>query len=222
VAGVDAQSDPVGRNTVPVGTEDGWRVLSYRDIPAHDVSFDKGALTISVRRSASPLVYRLPEPVDADTLLVRGRVDGTLDLPADVQGKEGFDDYVLRVGVVLSGSRRPSVLQRLFAPEWLKTLFGLAPDGGGISEVQFFNVASDAAHIGRSRRHPLNDLLLEHVVTVPDAEGVFVIDVAIDSPERVIALWLSADGDDTDSTFTVRVERIAIRPALQSSGHENQ
>ena len=95
-------------------------------------------------------------------------------------------------------------------PPWLKTLFDLAPEGDGISEVRFFNLATEASHVGARRRHPLSDLLFEEVVTVPRADGTFAIDASFDSPQRTLALWLSADGDDTGSTFTVRVKRIAL------------
>ena len=207
---------------VPTAAREGWQVLRYQGIPAHEVAFLEDGLTIRVRRSASPVVYRLPEPVDAAALTVCGRVEGALQLPPGVQGENGFDDYLLRAGVVLAGPRRPSLFQRLFAPPWLKSLFDLAPEGSGISEVRFFILATEAGHVGARRRHPSSDLLLEEVVTVPRADGTFTIDASIDSPERTLALWLSADGDDTGSTFTVRVEGIALTPRRELVGSGSQ
>ena len=67
------------------------------------------------------------------------------------------------------------------------------------------------------RRHPLNDLLVEEVVTAPDPDGSFMVDVSIDAAEPAIAVWLGADGDDTGSEFTVQVERIELILRRESS-----
>lgn len=204
---------PGGTIEVPTTRQAGWQVLRYQGIPMHAVDFTNDGLVIRVRRSASPVIYELPEPVHAGALLVRGRVEGTLEVPPGAQGADGFDDYVLRAGVVLAGSRRPGFFERTFAPPWLKTLFTLAPAGSGISEVRFFNVAADGDHVGDERRHPSNDLLVEHVVTIPGVDGAFELNVSIDTSEQTVALWLNSDGDDTGSEFVVLVERIAFTAA---------
>ncbi len=218
-----AQSTTTATATVAVPTSSatGWRVLQYQDIPAHEVAFLDEGLRIRVRRSASPVVYALPTPIDAGGLRVRGRVDGVLQIPTGLQGEEGFDDYALRAGVVLAGDRRPTLFERLFAPPWLSALFELAPEGRGLSEVRFFNLAADASHVGDRRRHPLHDLLVEEVVAVPDDDGAYVLRASIDSPEQAIALWLSADGDDTGSEFTVLVETIELVLEDEISGAGN-
>jgi hypothetical protein len=105
------------------------------------------------------------------------------------------------------------VLRRLFAPEWVRRLHALAAPNQGISIVRFFNVGTDADQIGRQRVHPLSDLLEEEVVTVPRADGTFAFDVPLNPPAEVVAVWLSSDGDDTGSAFTVLVERITLSSA---------
>jgi len=49
------------------------------------------------------------------------------------------------------------------------------------------------------------------VVAVPDADGRFAFDVDTGGIQT-LAIWLSADGDDTQSSFTVRVERLELAP----------
>ncbi|MBM3778937.1 MAG: hypothetical protein FJW23_12015 [Acidimicrobiia bacterium] len=196
---------------MPLSTPDGWEILSYTRIPPNEVRFGDDGLEIHVRRSASPVVYALPSPVVVTRVRASGRVNGTLALPdGATQGKSGADDYVLRVGLVESGDRRLGRLQRLGAAAWVKRLFSLAPPGEGISRVHFLNVAQHTSHIGAVRSHPLNDILFEHVVSAFGEDARFVVDHQLDRPTRVPAIWLSSDGDDTASTFSVTLERLIL------------
>ncbi len=92
----------------------------------------------------------------------------------------------------------------------MQRLFALAPDEAGISVVRFLNVAESPSHVGSARQHPLNDLFYEHVVTSIDAEGRFAIDHSLERATPVLAVWLSSDGDDTSSSFSVTLERIEL------------
>ena len=76
--------------------------------------------------------------------------------------------------------------------------------------MRFFNVGTDPGQIGQRRVHPLSDLLEEEVVAVPRADGTFELDVSLTPPVEALAVWLSSDGDDTASVFTVLVERITL------------
>jgi hypothetical protein len=197
---------------VPLTSADGWQVLSYRRIPPNQVTFADGGIEIAVDRSAGPVLYPLPSPLTITRLDARGQVvRGSLDLPSGrLQGQKGYDDFVMRVGVVETGERRLGLWERLFAADWLKKLFALAPPDAGISRVRFFNVAYDASTIGLSRRHPSSDLVHEEIVVSPDASGGFVIAVALDPAPEVAAVWLAADGDDTGSRFTVRLSSLVL------------
>jgi hypothetical protein len=187
-----------------------WQRLSFRGIASNRVTFDDGLMTIHVDRSAGPLVWPLPAATPLERVAVHGRIVGTLRTTADRQGLPGADDFALRVGLVESGARRPSFLQRRFAPAWVRHLFSLAPPGQGIGRVRFFNLGLSPDQLGWSRTHPLSDLLHETVAAVADADGRFTV-VARSPATPVIALWLSADGDDTQSTFDVVIDAIELR-----------
>ena len=199
--------------TIPLDDDENWQLLSYSNIPSHDVDFSPLGLRIQVDHSAAPLVYQLSAPMAVTRLTVRGRVDGDLRVAPQRQGEEGFDDYVFRAGLVLTGSRRLGGFRRMFAPEWVRRLYALALPNQGISNVRFFNVGTDPGQIGQRRVHPLSDLLEEEVVAVPRADGAFELDVPLTPPVEVVAVWLSSDGDDTGSVFTVFVERITLSGA---------
>ncbi len=199
---------------IPLDDDEGWQLLRYSNIPPHDVDFSPLGLRIQVDDSAAPFVYPLSAPMAVSGLTVRGRVDGALRLAGQRQGSEGFDDYVFRAGLVLTGSRRLGTFRRMFAPEWVRRLYGLALPDQGISIVRFFNVGIDPDQVGQRRVHPRSDLLEEEVVAVPRADGTFDLDVSLTPPVETVAVWLSSDGDDTGSAFTVLVERITLSTAI--------
>ena len=196
---------------VPLSSPSGWEVLSFSRTPPNRVTFERQGLRIDIDRSAGPVVYPLPEPTFTTRIRAEGRVIGRLSLDGTLQqGEPGADDYALRIGLVEAGTRRLGRFQRLVAASWVKRLFALAPADAGISRVRFLNVAESPDHVGSARQHPLNDLLYEHVVTSIDAEGRFAIDHNLEQVTPVLAIWLSSDGDDTSSTFSVMLERIEL------------
>jgi hypothetical protein len=212
VASSALASDPSRPFLLPLDNAANWQVLRYRSLPPHRIRFSRAGLEMIVEASAMPLIYPLPSPMSVNTVRVRGRIEGSLRVPPERQGEAKFDDYAFRIGLVEPGERTLDFVERQFAPAWVRKLFELAPKGGGISRIHFFNVGADRAHIGRERQHPLSDLILEKVVAVPGPDGRFELVHALDRPLQTIAVWLSSDGDDSGSKFTVLVEEIELRP----------
>lgn len=196
--------------SVPLHEQQGWQVLQYSNLPPHRVSFSPEGLRMAVEASAMPVIYPLRSPLRVAAVRVRGRVEGQLKLPAQRQGEPKFDDYVFRLGLVERGERRLNFVQRQVAPAWVRTLFALAPEGSGIARIQFLNVGADSAAIGRERQHPLSELIFERVVAVPRQDGRFDFEHRFERPLDTVAVWLSSDGDDSGSSFTVQVERIEL------------
>jgi len=206
-------SDPSRPILVPLDDAAKWQVLQFRSLPPHRVRFSKAGLEMVVEASAMPVIYPLPSPVAVSTVRVKGRIEGTLRVPPERQGEAKFDDYTFRIGLVEAGERTLNLFERQFAANWVKKLFELAPKGGGISHIHFYNLGTDRSQIGRERQHPLSDLILEKVVAVPGPDGRFELLHNLDRPLQTLAVWLSSDGDDTGSKFTVLVEEIELRPA---------
>lgn len=200
--------DPVA---VPLTEQTNWQVLQYSRLPPHRIRFSGAGLEMRVDGSAMPLIHPLRRPVRVKSFRVKGRIEGTLRVAAERQGEEGFDDYAFRLGLVEPGQRSLNFLQRQFAASWVRKLFELAPKGGGISRIHFFNLGTHENQIGRQRPHPLSDLILETVIAVPGPDGRFDLVHTLERPLETIAIWLSSDGDDTGSRFTVLVEEIELR-----------
>jgi hypothetical protein len=206
-----AQHAPPSGSVVLPLDQVSWQVLRYSKLPPHRIRFSQAGLEMMVDASAMPLIYPLPEPMRVSRIRVKGRVEGQLRLPPARQGEKGFDDYVFRIGLVEPGERTLNFVQRQLAAAWVRKLFELAPKGTGISKIHFFNVGAEKEQIGREREHPLSDLIAEKVVAVPRADGRFDFAHTLDRPLQAIAVWLSSDGDDTGSKFTVLVEEIELR-----------
>ncbi len=196
--------------SLPLQQTNGWQFLTYRKIPSNTFRATTNGLEIRVTNSAAPAVFPLTNAPQVTRLRVTGKISGSLNLSPDRQGKKGFDDYTVRVGLVASGSRRLSWREKIVAPDWVKKLFALAPSGTGISKIHFFNVGTDAKQVGRTRTHPLSDLLEETVVAVPDAKGRFSFTNNFAQPLSVVAVWISCDGDDTKSSYAVTLNEVEL------------
>lgn len=206
-----AQQAPLaGTMRLPLNDQKEWQALQYSSLPPHRLKFSATGLQIEVENSAMPVIHPLAGALRVSAIRVRGHVEGTLRIPPGQQGEPKFDDYVFRIGLVESGERQLNFVQRQIAPAWVRKLYELAPPGGGISRIHFFNVGAEKAHLGRQRQHPLSELIVEKVVALPRAGGRFDFEHALDRPLDTVAVWLSSDGDDSHSSFTVLVEEIEL------------
>lgn len=192
---------------------DRWEVLGYSRIPVNEVTFADGAMIVSVADSASAIVHPLVPGARFRTLHVRATIQGEINLDGRRQGEKGADDFRLRVGLVYAGEKTLNFLQRSIAPNWVKTLYALAPEGAGISRVEFYNTWQDPQLEGRERPHPATDIWREHFILETGEDGVVDQSVTVPTDTEVVAIWISTDGDDTGSVFSVRIESLTLDPA---------
>ena len=188
-----------------------WTTLAFRKIPVNTVRFSDDGLHIGVDKSASPLVHKLDVPLTIRGIHIEASWRGALTVPdGAVQGDKGADDFVLKAGLIESGSQTLNWLQRRMAAQWIKTLFKLAPIGRGVERIHFLSTTQDAALVGSSRTHPLSDLLFESRITPLTEPGRFEMHQTFDEPVEILGLWLSVDGDDTGSEFDVQIHSIRL------------
>ena len=115
------------------------------------------------------------------------------------------------LGLVIAGDKTLNRFQRFFSADWVRRLHDLAPAGAGIDRVLFLNAVQFEPQVGESRRHPLSDLLHERNVWLMDRGGRFDLQYELDQPVEVLAVWLSIDGDDSDSRFSVLIDDLRLR-----------
>lgn len=201
---------------VPLTQPDDWRFLQYRHVRSNEYRCSPVGLEITVQSSASPAVFPLKTSVRVQAIRVSGKIAGTLRVPEGRQGTRQFDDYTLRIGLVEAGPRRLSFYEQMVAPDWVRTLFNLAPKKTGISTIHFFNLGTQMAQIGRERDHPASPFIREQTVAMPQADGRFAFIHQLDQSIETLAVWIGSDGDDTQSEFKVTLEKLELKLAPRS------
>jgi hypothetical protein len=196
--------------SIPLGLS-AWEVLSYKGIPENEVSSDSGKLIIKVNASAGPIIHPLPKSIVIKSLSVNARVIGEINTGNFVQGQKGADDFVFRIGLVLEGNKTLNFFQKAIAPSWIKKLHSLAKGSQGVDSIYFYNVVSQKELVGQSRSHPLSKLLKENYSIFLSSENkTFELNLKDLPSRKVLALWISVDGDDTKSKFTTIIDSIRI------------
>ncbi len=197
--------------SIPLDDAKNWVQLTYRGIRPNGVEFDRGSIRISIDRSASPLIYRLDQPVHLTGFALEGSWHGRLQIPnGAIQGVNSADDFVMKFGIVVAGNKRLNWFQKRIAAPWILRLYELAPDGDGISNIRFYSTTQQLELLGTSRNHPLSDLIYEERVLHLDSSGSFKLSKSFDEPTETLALWISSDGDDTGSAFEVTIDNITL------------
>jgi hypothetical protein len=153
----------------------------------------------------------LTDSKEVQGIKVKGSINGLINLPEQgVQGEKTFDDFALRIGLVIKGDKRLNWFQRSVAPEWVLTLYGLAPKKVGIDQILFLAATQQDEKLDTQRAHPLSDLINEKFVWKLDQEGEFSFEVDLPESKDVLAVWLSSDGDDTDSVYQITYNEIIL------------
>lgn len=196
---------------VPLQQADGWQQLTFNGIKANQVSFGEQGMRVDVNQSASPLIYPFAEALNAEEISATLEFTGDVRLDGKLQGDKGADDFAFRLGLVVAGDRRLNFLQRSIAAGWIKTLYGMAADGTGIRNIEFYNIYSDKRLAGNSREHPLSDLMVEHFITERPENGELELTFKPELSSPVLALWISIDGDDTKSSYSVLLKNLSLK-----------
>ncbi|MCX6102941.1 MAG: hypothetical protein NT000_06725 [Proteobacteria bacterium] len=185
-----------------------WHTSVYSDIKPNTISFTAGSLSIHVDSSSSPLFYMLPKPVLVRTVKVQGEISGLPSLKTKTEDSKEGDDLAFRLGLVESSVEPPSIIARFLAPNWIRILLDYLPEQG-IKTVRFLTVSQEKS-VGAFRFHPQNDLIQEIVALRKRTPGKFEINYRFKAPAPTMALWIQPDGDDTQSQFTLKLNRIEL------------
>ena len=198
----------LGVFVIPLSDPASWEQLKYDKLPSHQITHSEQGLKIEVNKSASPLIYPLKTIKLVKRISVTGTLSTNLIFPeGKVQGEKGYDDFMLRVGLVEKGKKTLNWAEKKLAPEWVLKLYSLAPKDSGLKRVLFLNLASqDLAW--KQREHPLSDLLQERIVG--KASRSFTLSQSFEQPLEVAALWISSDGDDLKQSYSVTITEIKL------------
>ncbi len=194
---------------IPLNSADNWQVLQFSGLKPNKVYFTDKGLKVSVDKSASPIIYPFKKAIYIESIHLKGELSQLINFkPQQIQGQKSLDDYTLRLGLVIEGTKKLSFAQKLIAPAWVKKLYSLAPKGTGVDHIKFINATEQPKLLNTHRTHPLTKLFKESNPWLIDKSGVFDLKYTLPKAQKVIALWISIDGDDTKSSFEVKINEI--------------
>ncbi|MCI5071317.1 hypothetical protein MRY82_00030 [bacterium] len=185
-----------------------WQQVKYRKIkPNQGINIGSQTLRIKVNASSSALVYPFKEIQSVKGFKLQAQLKGDLDYGKKNPGASGADDFPLRLGLILAGQQQLNVWQKMMAPQWLKQLNQLAKAFSGMDKIYTVLFYSQAPQF-KERKHPLSDYFFEVAGQSFNAQGNLNLKYTLDKPLTVIGIWLGADGDDTQSDFTVDIRSL--------------
>ena len=198
------------QTVLPLQNTQQWQQLRYDNIPANQIDFSDNVLTIQVTSSASPLIYPFSQPLSIQSLSMNLSINGYLNLSEQQQGEANSDDFIFRMGVVYEGDKKLNVWQKTFAPDWVQTLFQLAPENTGVDHINFFTVYSDDRLSLSQRIHPASELIIENF-EVKRSGNQMKLEFHPKADQNILALWVSSDGDDTDSSYQITLSNLSVQ-----------
>lgn len=199
-----------GAVVLPLQDQENWQLLEYGGIPANQVEFREAGMLVSVNQSAGPIVYPLEQSMRVSRISVSGELKNLLNVRPGSQGLADEDDFSLKVGLVIAGDKRLNFIQRMVSADWVKTLYGLAPEDAGIDRIVFLNAVQYETQLGQRRQHPLSDLIHERNVWLLDRSGPFELNYELAVAHDVLAVWLSIDGDDSRSNHSTLISNLTL------------
>ena len=195
---------------VPLGDSAVWKELKFKSLPANKVSYEKSALKIEVNESASPLIHGFNQIKKIQQVTATLEITGQMNKIKLKSWTEFEEDSYFRLGLVAKGKDRPSQFKMLFAPEWVKTLFALAPQGTGLDKIYFYNMTAQDNLVGKKRSHPQSKYMHEENILSRSTEQQNVnFKIELTQPMELAGFWISADGDDSKSKFTVLIKDLS-------------
>ena len=196
---------------IPLDSLENWKSLPFSKIPANEVSIENKSLKVSVNKSSSPLVYKFSEPQKVTGFKVKAKWKGKLSIPVGkIQGEGGADDFILKFGLVESGTETLSWFQKKVAADWILELYKLAPEGTGVKQINFYSTTLQKDQVGKKRKHPLSELIFEERIQYIDSEGEFTLEKKFEKPMESLGIWLSTDGDDTSSNYELVITEMSV------------
>lgn len=206
---------------VPMSTSDGWLELKFNKIKPNVVERSETGTLVKVDGSASPLIHGFGKIVQIDGFEAEVEISGSMN---QMEAWKDFEeDSLLRIGLVAEGPEKLGTMGSLFAPEWVKRMFELAPKGHGLDKIYFYSITSRADLDGKSRQHPKSKFMHEQnaflmpsqagaTIGSTDAAAVKSVLVSVSrkfpKPIPAAGIWLSIDGDDSKSKFEVKIKSL--------------
>ena len=186
--------------------EDNFEHIEFSRINSNRHSFSDQQLKIEVDDSASFLMKPFVTVRQVKQVSVTWRSTGEPEIKnSKHEGQREGDDAVFKIGLLLSGE---DSFPNPFLPSWMKRVDELLNHP---SDNMIYLVANAKHKSGEQWINPYNKrvamIAMDDVAT---DKGWHVSSYIFETPVNVVAVWLMADGDNTDSRFTVDIKSISV------------
>lgn len=186
-----------------------WEKIIFSKIPTTQYIHKDDKLYIEVNSSNSPYIYAIKNKLKVKGIEIKLKIEGSLNLKDKDQLSEDGDDFTFKVGLILPGKRKLSYFEKVVAPKWVIDLEKLAGDYG-VEKITFYNLVQQKKLLGQKRTHPLSDLIEEKMQWYHEGNESLDLKVTFENHVETIGIWISPDGDQTQSQYKVIVEKLNL------------
>ncbi len=186
---------------------DNFEHIQFKKIKPNSHAYENNVLKISVNDSSSLLMLSFDTIKKINKVSFEWRSEG-LPLVDDAQheSSKAGDDAVVKIGLLLKADDTAFFNQ--FTPSWLKRVNELL----SLPSDNMVYLAVNAKHaVGEEWLNPYDARVL--MVSISSMQGLDDWQQAsyqLDQSLAVVALWVMADGDNTDSKFTSYIKNIQL------------
>lgn len=188
--------------------QENWKEISLEKTPDNKMEYGE-KLKIIVSKSTSPTIFKFEQTEEISSVDFDISVLGEMNKPTTDTGFE--EDSYFQIGFIVIGDNYLGAMGKLFAPKWVKELFGFAPEGSGLDKIYFYNVASQKSSVNQERQNPKSKYIFEKVIFTKDDTGGKMLSYTLPKKLKTAALWIGAEGDYTSSEFTTTVNKIILK-----------
>lgn len=180
--------------------------ITFPKIPPNRFGNEGETLVITVEQSSSFLLLPYEKPRSVEGVRFLWKSAGDLKVPdAATEQKKAGDDGRLRVGLLLQGK---APLLPFFAPRWIKTIRDIMKVPS--NEILYLAVGTRNAPMTQWTSPYADDIKIMTLPAEAQADGWQVSEMNFISPMQVVGIWLTADGDDTQSTFKTWLKDLVL------------
>lgn len=181
--------------------------IQFKKIKPNKHVYENNILKIDVDDSASLLMLPFETEKKISRVSFEWRSEGLLLInDAQHEAAKTGDDAVVKIGLLLKAG--DTSFCNPLAPSWLKRVNKLLAFP---SDNMVYLVANAKHAAGEEWLNPYNTRVL--MVSISSIKGLDDWQQAshqMDAPLSVVALWIMADGDNTDSKFTSYIKNIRL------------
>jgi len=180
--------------------------ITFKRIKPNSFVFKEDSLTVQVNSSASFILLPFESPIEINKISFQWKKKGMIDISDGLQEETlKGDDAYLRIVLIIEG-KYP--LMNPLAPKWVKQVHKILKYP---SDKMICIVPGSRHKVGQHWKSPYsNDVEIIAVGSDTKKDGWNFSEHKFEKSQPVVGLWIMADGDNTQSTFTSQLKALTI------------